>query len=238
MKKSQRLRLAELKSKDASKLSGEEKAELARLDALAVANPDASKDEDDTKPLSVADFLSRLTSAFKDKAELVAKNTLLGALLAVVATFLGKKDSEILAMKPEELTAALNGKAGSGSQADANEKAVKAANDAKAVAEGNLTKATTQLGALATFLGVAPTALAEKPDDLATAINTRLELRTSERLVELGFPISGIPQNRKPVQGAPADLLHAYGEMTDATEAAEFYKKNIAPLLGQKTETN
>jgi hypothetical protein len=125
MKKSQRLRLAELKKRDAASLSADEKSELQRLELLAQAHPDASKDEDDTKPLSVSDFIGRMTAALKDKAALDAENKRLrarvseleagtsgtaanGTLLTAIAGFLGVKPADLASKNAEELTASLN----------------------------------------------------------------------------------------------------------------------------------
>jgi hypothetical protein len=82
MKKSQRLRLTALLGKDQATLSADEKSELATLQTLATANPDPSKDTEDTPatpaavvvtpaPGLVASLKGAL-SGFGDKAKLGA----------------------------------------------------------------------------------------------------------------------------------------------------------------------
>lgn len=81
MKKSQRLRLATLLAQTVR--TAAEEQELQTLQALAAANPDASKDEDDTagnvagsasdpKPGTLQAFMGKFTAAISEKQRLIA----------------------------------------------------------------------------------------------------------------------------------------------------------------------
>lgn len=217
MKKSQRLRLADLKKKDAATLSVEEKSELQRLEALAVQHPDASKDEDDTK-LTAQSFVEKLTAAFTEKATLAAENKKLTARVA-------------------ELEAAAAAKPAPAAGAGADATALSAAVEARVAAEGKLAVANTFIVAMATLLGVKADDLTAKGDaGLKAAFTARVDVRAGEKLAELGFPASGIPSNSKDAAGGTtSDILAQYAKITDASEAARFYAQNISPLLAPKT---
>jgi hypothetical protein len=238
MKKSQRLRLAELLAKKQNgTLVAEEIAELQRLEALASQHPDAAKDEDDTKALTASEFLKRLTSAFKDKADLAAKNQAQAAVLAVLATFLGLKVDELMAKKPEEITAALNAKCAAKPDAAApTAEQLTAATTAKTNAEA-LTQVYVQ-GLSAAKITVAPkdSTVGITAADVTGAIAATIDLRAGEKLGDLGFPQSGIPSAKKDNAGGgdTADVLARYAAITDPSERASFYAVNIAPLLEPK----
>lgn len=223
MKKSQRLRLAYLQNMDAATLTAADRAELDTLAALAVTNPEASNDLDDSS-LTPAAFFSRLTSAFKDKDALGAENARLKTELAAL-----KKNGA--------------------SQADANDAAVAAANVAKTNAERakitaeeatcnaekNLASANAQLGAVVRFLGLKPDALPKTAAEITVALNGRIDLRAGDRLGEMGFPCSQLPAYKGSDQllgsAGAVDVLTEYAKISDPVEAARFYSQNIAPRI-------
>ncbi len=198
MKKSQRLRLAELLGrKNNGTLNPGETAELSQLEALASQHPDAAQDVDDTaaaKPLSPVDFMAKMTAAFTAKAELAAENTRLRSgnvgdvsLVAVLGAL--KIDAAALAgQSAEQIAAAIL------APVAAAESAKTAAESAKATAEASLADARAALSAVATAVGLKPAELAGKPAaEIQTAFNARIEARSGERLAEVGFPVGGLP---------------------------------------------
>lgn len=179
MKTSQRRRLAELRVKklnDAASLSDAENTELGRLEALATAHPDASKDEDDTKPLSAEGFMARLTAAFSAKETLAREN-------AALKERLTKAESDLAAAntakgEAETKLATVTGQLTS--------------------AQAETASATAGRDAVLSCLGLKPEAVSgvtveEAQTKVRAAVDGRVSKLAGEKLAELGFPAGGIP---------------------------------------------
>jgi len=189
MKKSQRLRLTALLAKDAATLSAAEKSELATLQALAAQHTDASKDTDDAVKLSPAQFLAKLSAAFTDKqalaAEVAAEKAKVADLTAKLATATAEKDTAAAAHA--------------------------AAVTAKTEVETKVTALTATLASFATAIGLKPEELAGKSAaEMQAAFNSRVVAHTTDKLAELGFPLSGLPSIAAPDANAGSDKVLSY----------------------------
>lgn len=168
MKKSQRNRLVALKAKDAASLSEAEKNELADLERLAAAHPDASADEDDTRPLSVENFMARLTAAFSAKETLARDNARLTAENARLTS---------------ELAAAQSGRSTAEQQLQATQTQLTSAQAVQ-------TEMTAAFAAVGLAFEAGKTDAAAFREKFSAHVNTRAQ----EKLAELGFPAQGLPQ--------------------------------------------
>lgn len=143
-------------------------------DATPAPAPAAAAPAAEAKPkaLSASDFMTKLTAAFSAKETLAKENA--------------EQKKRIDALEKER-DAATTAK----TEAEA---AKTSAESAKATAETNLANATTALAHVAAAVGVKVDEIAGKPADQVKQIfNARIETRSSERLAELGFPVSGLP---------------------------------------------
>lgn len=186
MKKSQRLRLAELKGKATT--TEAEKAELATLEVLAAAHPDASQDIDDLakKPLSVSEFLARLTAAFADKAELTRQ--------------IGVKDTRIAELEAQLSAAKVS--------STSDTAALAGANAARGELDAKLTAALAVIGVVATALGLKAEDLAGKDVAAVQGIfNSKVTAAAGDKLAELGFPASGLPATAAEIDANTGDTL-------------------------------
>jgi len=123
-------------------------------------------------PLTATDFMGKLTAAFSAKETLVRDN-------AALTTKVTGLETDLAAAKT----------------------AVTEATAAKTAAEGQVAELTTKVTALSTQLTDFCATLGFKPEELAgkdaaalkTAFNSRIEIRASDKLAELGFPSAGLP---------------------------------------------
>lgn len=197
------------------------------------------------KMLSVTDFIAKMTGATKERDEARAEVARMTAQLVVVASFLGITSEALAAKKPEELTSLLTAKAGT-TQAEANNQAVKAATDAKVAAETKATAAEslTQVyvsGLAAVKITVAPAKAGEPlaAADVTGAVNARVGVLTCEKMAELGFPASGLPQSSGSAD-EPIDFAGKMAHYNTLTGPArdEYYARVIAPELSKKPGNN
>lgn len=215
MKKSQRARLAELTAKAEASRSVEEKAEFVTLTALAVANPDATKDTDEapavaaapaaTAAAPVTPTLKGFIASLKGNA---AVGTELVAARATINTLTGERDS--------------------------------ARNDLTTV-RASLASAEAQLGVFGAFFGITLADLAKNGPDtkaLGTLITQKISDQALEQVAAIGFPAADLP---KPPKGDGngagetfAEKLEALAAMPAGPAKDEFYAKQIVPAFAAK----
>ncbi|HSV73472.1 MAG TPA: hypothetical protein VLH79_06910 [Chthonomonadales bacterium] len=189
MKKSQRLRLTELLGKKSTgTLSAADQLELAWLNALASANPDAGKDEDD----SPSGFRVALMEA-------VSGRKTLGADLAKATARITELESQLKAAAEKAATPALP----EGALASAD--VTKLRDDLKAE-QGTVSALNAQLAVFGTALGIKTAELAGKSEaDVRTAVEKRLGALAGEKIAELGFPENKLPASTQAGSSSTGD---------------------------------
>ncbi len=155
-------------------------------------------------PLTATDFMGKLTAAFSAKESLVRDN-------AALTTKVTGLETDLAAAK----TAATE------------------ANAAKTAAEGQVAELTTKVTALSTQLTDFCATLGFKPEELAgkdaaalkTAFNSRIEVRASDKLAELGFPAAGLPpaaQSSSTTTDSAKELSYAEFSALNAAQKMKF----------------
>jgi hypothetical protein len=189
MKKSQRLRLSALLAKG-STLTAAEQLEVNWLNALASANPDSSKDEDD----SPSGFRVALMEAVAGRKTLGADLTTARARITELEGQLAAKASPAAATLPEGALAASDVAALKAQLTAANEK---------------LTAAVAQLTVFGSALGMKADDVSGKSEtEVRTAVEKRLGALAGEKIAELGFPENKLPASSSSGNGnASGDTL-------------------------------
>lgn len=188
MKKSQRLRLTALLGKGTN-VTAAEQMEIAWLNALASANPDASKDEDD----SPSGFRVALMDAVSGRKALGAELATAKARITELEAAAAPVTAVITTSLPEGALAA--------------EDVTKLLADLKA-AEEKLSAYSLQLTAFTSVLGLKADTLAGKSEtDIRAAVDTRLGALAGEKIAELGFPESRLPASTQQGGSGAGDTL-------------------------------
>jgi hypothetical protein len=185
MKKSQRLRLSALLAKGAT-LTTAEQLEVDWLSALAAANPDAAKDEDE------GGFRAALMEA-------VTGRKTLGADLTAAKARITDLEGQLTAAK----SAAPVLPEGALSTADtiALRSQLKEATD-------QLATANAQLAVFGSALGLKAAETAGKSEtDIRAAVDKRLALLAGEKIAELGFPENKLPASSQSSTAGTGDQL-------------------------------
>ena len=199
MKKSQRLRLSALQTREAASLSETEQTELATLTALAAQHPDPAQDVDEA-----ASPTSSVSSAP------TFRSTLLGSLAAIrskvaVGADLVTARAAIVTLTTER------------DQARAELATAQAAHAAAlATAQAATAAATAQRDAIAGYFGLAATDLAGLDAAAVGALLTkRVSADAAEKLAELGFPAAQIPAATTAAGSAADNLSDLHAQMRE-----------------------
>lgn len=195
MSKAQRARLTELKAKTTT--TEAEKAELAQLETLAVANPDASKDTDAAPvtpvtgpaPTTITGVLATAFAAVRNRAAV-------GADLVAVRAELATRTTELSAARAETVTA----------RAETE------------TANALLATATAQIGAIASFFGIKATELAGKDAAACSVLLTqKISDAALDQVAGLGFNAGAVLP--VPTQTENSSTQKTFAEFSSLTPA-------------------
>jgi hypothetical protein len=226
MKKSQRLRLTALLGKDQAPLTDAEKAELATLQALATANPDASKDTDDTTPAAAPAAAAAPAPEPAGAAGASTAPPAAPTLRGFLASLKGN------AAMGAELVTARTTIATQAAQLSALNSQLSAKDSQLSALNSQLASANAQLSAFAAFFGLAVADLAnKKPAEVNALITQKISDQAAEQVSAIGFPLSQLPapKNGESSGDTFAEKLATFAAMPAGKEKDAFYAREIAP---------
>lgn len=215
MKKSQRLRLAELLAKDQATLAATEKTELASLQGLATQHPDAAKDTADEPaaaaavPAAATGFKSALMGALATLREKAA----VGADLASARTDLTAARATIATLTTER------------DQARAD----------TATAQASMASISAEFTAFAGYFGIKVSDCAGKD---AAAVHgllaQKISIEAAEQVAALGQPMTQLPKQTASGAAEPTTLaehIAHFNTLAAGKERDEYYARHLAPAF-------